>query len=175
MSPRPPAEHSLRHPQHPDELLNYRLRRLYALSGAPILRLLEGGYGISRREWRLISLLAANCAASPSMLAEQAQLDRPRTSRALSALCSKGLVARVVQAGDRRRARVALTAAGQAMAAELFPQVAALNRAVVAALDDAAVQALDDALTAMTAQAERVNAEQVQHLHADRWAGGRRG
>jgi DNA-binding MarR family transcriptional regulator len=169
-----PGASSLRQPQHPDELLNYRLRRLYALSGAPVLRLLEGGYGIARREWRLISMLAANGASSPSTLAEQAQLDRPRTSRALSRLCRKGLVARVVQPGDRRRAQVALTPAGQAMVAELFPQVAALNRAVVAALDDAAVQALDAALTALTAQAERINAEQIQHLGADRRAGSAR-
>jgi hypothetical protein len=50
---------SLRQPRQLDELLNYRLLRLFAVSGAPVVRLLEGRYGISRREWRLIALLAA--------------------------------------------------------------------------------------------------------------------
>ena len=50
----------LRDPQTLDDLLNYRLLRLYAQSGAPVIRLLEGRYGISRREWRLLALLAAH-------------------------------------------------------------------------------------------------------------------
>lgn len=166
--------HPLREPRTLDELLNYRLLRLFASGGAPVVRLLEGRYGIARREWRLLALLAAHGAQSPSGLAALAQLDRPRTSRALQVLVAKGLAERHAAAGDARRAQVALTERGLALHAEVFPQVAAINRALVSVLDDAAVGALDAALTALTAQAERQNRELARDVRADRRAGGSR-
>ena len=60
---------SLRHPARLDELLNYRLQRLHAASGAPVVRLLEGRFGITRREWRLLGTLADRGPTSPSQLA----------------------------------------------------------------------------------------------------------
>jgi DNA-binding MarR family transcriptional regulator len=164
----------LRHPTRLEELLNFRLLRLHAASGAPVVRLLEGRYGIARREWRLLALLARDGAMSPSALAEHAQLDRPRTSRALGSLVAKGLVGRVAEPGDRRRARVALTPAGHRLFEEVFPQVASINTRMLEALDDAAVAALDDALSRLTAQARRLNAELAQDVRADRRAGGSR-
>ncbi|WP_233258882.1 MarR family winged helix-turn-helix transcriptional regulator [Rubrivivax albus] len=165
---------SLRHPRSLDDLLNYRLLQLHALSGAPVIRLLEGRYGIARREWRLIGLLAARGELSPSALADEAQLDRPRTSRAIGALVAKGLLARVPLPGDARQARVALTAAGRQLHDELFPQVAAINQAVLQAVDDRAIGQLDQLLTALTARARTLNAELVQDVRADRRAGGSR-
>ncbi|WP_326543563.1 MarR family winged helix-turn-helix transcriptional regulator [Pseudorhodoferax sp.] len=165
---------SLRTPRTLDDLLNYRLLRLFSVSGAPVIRLLEGRHGIARREWRLLALLAARGMLSPSALAEQAALDRPRTSRALGSLVAKGLVQRVPQPGDARRAQVTLTDAGRALHDEVFPQVAALNRDVVAALDDSAVQALDRALELLTARAQTLNAERMRDVRADRRAGGSR-
>lgn len=165
---------TLTQPRALDDLLNYRLLKLYALSGAPVIRLLEGRYGIARREWRLIALLASRGPLSPSALAEEAQLDRPRTSRAIGTLKLKGLLERAPQPGDHRRAQVALTARGRALVEEIFPQVAAINAAVVSALDPAAVLALDQALNTLTAQARRLNRELVQDVRANRRAGGSR-
>ena len=163
---------SLRHPTDLDELLNYRLLKLFAVSGAPVIRLLEGRYGIARREWRLLAQLAHGGPMSPSVLAERANLDRPRTSRAVGVLVAKRLVEREVQPGDARRARVALSAEGRALYDEIFPQVAALNASVVAALDDATVHALDTALHLLTERALSVNAEAVRDVQADRHRGG---
>lgn len=165
---------SLRHPSQLDELLNYRLLRLQAVSGAPVIRLLEGRYGIARREWRLIALLATRGAMSPSDLAGHLQLDRPRTSRAIGSLLGKQLVAREPQPGDARRAQVALTPAGHALYAQVFPRVAEINAQVVAVLDDAAVHLLDDALTRLTERATELNQTLVQDVQANRRAGGSR-
>lgn len=165
---------SLSDPRSIDELLNYRLLKLFAVSGAPVIRLLEGRYGIARREWRLIGLLAARGPLSPSALADEAALDRPRTSRAIGSLAAKGLLRREPLPGDHRRARVALTPAGQALHDELLPQIAALNRRVVAALSPADCALLDQALRTLTAAAHRVNAEAVRDVRADRRAGGSR-
>jgi DNA-binding MarR family transcriptional regulator len=164
----------LRAPRTLDDLLNYRLLRLFALGGAPVVRLLEGRYGIARREWRVLALLAAHGGMSPSELADRAHLDRPRTSRALAALVAKGLVLRAVVARDARRARVDLTDRGHALYAELFPQIAAINERLVSVLDDDAVRALDDALARLTAHAARQNDVLARDVSADRRAGGSR-
>jgi DNA-binding MarR family transcriptional regulator len=161
----------LRQPRHIDELLNYRLLRLYALSGAPVIRLLEGRYGISRREWRLLALLALHGELSPSALAEHAHLDRPRASRGVQVLVDKQLARRMALAGDARRARVSLTAAGQTLYDELFPQIAAINQQVISVLGDDVVATLDTALAQLTTHAEAVNQQVLRDLRADRQAG----
>ncbi len=162
---------SLQSPKHLDELLNYRLLRLYAVSGAPVIRLLEGRYGISRREWRLLALLAVHGELSPSGLAALAHLDRPRATRGVQALEAKQLVQRMPEPGHAGRQRLALSASGQRLYDELFPQIAAINRRVMAALDEPLARALDEALTRLTAEAERLNGEVLRELRADRRAG----
>ncbi len=147
---------------------------MLALGGAPVIRLLEGRYGIARREWRLLAVLATRGALSPSALATQAHLDRPRTSRAISSMVEKGLLQRVPQPGDHRRAQVTLSAQGRQLFDEIFPQVAALNAELVAELGDELLQSLDTALTVLTKRAARLNAERVQDVHANRRAGGSR-
>lgn len=148
---------TLTDPAHLGELLNYRLMRLFSLSGTPVVRLCQQRYGISRREWRIVALLAARGPLSPSALAEEGDLDRARTSRAIGSLVDKQLVERRAQPGDARRAVVALSAAGQRLYDDLFPQVAAINREVVSALDPALVAALDEALRRLTEHAVALN------------------
>ncbi|MBX3607319.1 MAG: MarR family transcriptional regulator [Piscinibacter sp.] len=164
----------LRQPQGLDDLLNYRLLRLFAVSGAPVIRLCEGRYGIARREWRLLALLAAHGPLSPSELADRGDLDRARTSRAIGSLVTKRLALRVARPGDARRAVVTLTDEGRALYDELFPQVAAINRAVLAALDDPLLAALDEALQRLTAHAAQLNQQLVPDAQADRHRGGSR-
>lgn len=165
---------SLRHPTTLDELLNYRLVKLLGFSGAPVVRLLEGRYGIARREWRLLAALATLGPMSPSGLAQEIQLDRPRTSRALGGLVEKGLVERARMPGDRRRATVRLTAAGEALHREIFPQVSAFNTQIMAVLDDHAAAALDEALQLLSRHARDVNRLAFVDVHATRRVGGAR-
>lgn len=119
-----------------DDLLLYRLYRLSSVAGAMIVRLCEGGYGITRREWRILALLHGHDGLPPSALAEKVQLDRARTSRAISALVQKKLIVRTLAVADRRGARLALTAAGEDMFAQLMPQVQEINRSILSVLSD---------------------------------------
>ena len=164
----------LRRPRDLDDLLNYRLMRLVALSGAPVVRLLEGRYGIARREWRLLAVLAAHGALAPSGLAARADLDRARTSRAIGTLAGKQLLERSTQPGDRRRAVVRLTDAGRKLYDELFPQIAEINRRVLERLDDALLEGLDAAMAQLTRDAAVVNREVALDVRADRRLGGTR-
>lgn len=162
----------LRHPQALGDLLIYRLGRLYATAGAMTLRVCEGEFGIPRREWRLLAVLGEAGELQPSELATRAELDRARTSRALTALQAKGLVERHVVASDRRLARVRLTDAGRSLHARLLPRVAAINGAILGPLDDDRVAALDDLLATLQRQANQLLQDNVWPK-ADRRRGGR--
>jgi DNA-binding MarR family transcriptional regulator len=154
-----------------DDLLLYRLSRLLSVAGGMVIRLCEGRFGITRREWRLIATLASRGALGSSQLAEHAQLDRARTSKAVGSLVAKGLVSRTQPGGDRRHVLLRLTDEGAALYAELFPLVAAINAQLMSALDERAAAQLDASLSRLQAQAEAVAAEAVLPK-ADR---GRRG
>ncbi|MES2383803.1 MAG: MarR family transcriptional regulator [Pseudomonadota bacterium] len=127
----------LAQPEILDDLLLYRLSRLQAAAGGVVVRYCEGRFGITRREWRVLAVLAARGPLGSSALAEQAHLDRPRTSKALTALAGKKLVSRTSRAGDARQIQLALTPAGIALHSELFPLVSRINREVLAALTPA--------------------------------------
>jgi DNA-binding MarR family transcriptional regulator len=165
---------SIAEPRTVDDLLNYRLSRLFASSGAMVIRLCEGRYGITRREWRLIALLAAHGAMSPSELAERAHLERPRTSRHITELARRKLIVRLPDAQDRRRAEVDLTEQGRKLYDELFPQSVRFNCEVVAALTPSELRAFEEALAKLTVNAERIAAGKPVAEKADRRHGGAR-
>ena len=159
-------------PRRPlDDLLLYRLSRLLAVGGSMVIRLCEGRFGITRREWRLIATLASRGELSSSQLAGHAQLDRARTSKAVGSMQAKGLLSRTRPAGDRRQVLLGLTERGQALYDELYPLVSRINAELMAALDADSAVRLDDALRRLQAQAERMAGEAVLPK-ADR---GRRG
>lgn len=143
-------------PKGLDDLLLYRFSRVSATAGAMIVRLCEGRFGITWREWRMVLMLAEAGALQPSALAAQVQLDRARTSRAITSLLAKGLLVRTVQADDQRRATVALTAAGQGLHDALFPLVAEINRQLLAPLQAAEVLVLDGLLQRIQQASEQV-------------------
>ena len=139
-----------------DDLLLYRLSRLVAVGGSVVVRLCEGVYGITRREWRVLALLARDEGLLSSQLADRAQLDRARTSRAITSLVAKKLAARQVGPGDRRQARIVLTAAGRALYQEMFPRVLEINRELLDALQPAKAAALDQVLDRLQARADAI-------------------
>lgn len=165
---------SFAEPASVEDLLNYRLNRLLASSGAMVTRLCEGRYGITRREWRLICILAIHGALSPSELAQRAHLERARVSRHISALIAKKLISRLDVPGDGRRALVQLEAAGASLHAKLFPQSMQLNNLILHALSPVELTAFDAALSRLTEAAEKLNSSHPFTEKADRRHGGSR-
>lgn len=108
-------------PEVLDDLLLYRLSRLQATAGGMVVRYCEGQFSITRREWRILAVLASRGPMGSSALAEHAHLDRPRTSKAVTTLTGKKLISRTSRAGDARQIQLALTPAGVALHGELFP------------------------------------------------------
>jgi DNA-binding MarR family transcriptional regulator len=169
----PVAESRLVRPAKLEDLLLFRLSRLLAIGGAPVIRLCEGRYGITRREWRVLALLAREDNLLSSELAHRAQLDRARTSKAITSLVAKQLVRRETRPGDRRQAWLALTADGRALFKALFPQVLGIHHDLLKVLQADEMAQLDDMLDRMQARAD-VLAEQAALPKADRRRGGAR-
>lgn len=169
--PNPPSGATLARPGDITDLLNYRLARLVAASGAAVIRLCEGKYGISRREWHMLGLLAAHGAQSPSELADKCHLDRARVSRAITLMSGKGLVRRRGVANDQRRASIELTALGTTLHRTLFADIAAINARLVAGLTPERLAMLDGLLDDLTREAQRVNREFATEISASRWRG----
>lgn len=166
--------HPLLDPSSLDDLFMYRLTRLLAVAGAPVVRLCEGRFNITRREWRLIAALAQRGPMLSSALADHIHLERGRTSKAVSDLVGKGLIVRTHRPGDRRKVELALTDAARAIYDALFPEVIELNRALLAGLSSAEVEALDGLLARLQQRAD-ANLASATLPKADRQRGRRKG
>lgn len=163
----------LLHPASLDDVLLYRISRLLSTAGSIVIRLCEGGFGITRREWRLIALLAQEDGVLSSQLADRAQLDRARTSRAVTSLVDKKLIRRTPGPSDRREVRLALTDSGRALYQQLFPLVLDVNRELLGPLTAAQAKAIDRGLDELQSRAEAMVREHPELPKADRRRGGR--
>ncbi|RLJ51981.1 DNA-binding MarR family transcriptional regulator [Litoreibacter meonggei] len=93
-------------------------------------------YGLSREEWRLLLLLAEAQQLSSHELAQRTTLDKVQISRASKRLEDKNLITREISQVDKRLRVYACTQTGQALFAEVFPQVDAQANVVLAKLSE---------------------------------------
>jgi DNA-binding MarR family transcriptional regulator len=144
-------------PQQQDDLLLYRLYRIHATAGPLVVRMCERDYGITRREWRVLSCLADVEGVLSSELAMRTLLDRARTSRAITSLTDKGLVRREPKPSDRREVHVFLTEEGWRVHGEVFPRIAAIQRDLLSPFSDEERQQFSDHLARLQVSASRLN------------------
>jgi DNA-binding MarR family transcriptional regulator len=147
-----------------DDLLFYRLSRVAATAGSMVIRLCEGQYGITRREWRLLGRLVMHDKLTPTALADKAQLDKAQTSKAITSLVKKNLVERHAKTSDRRYAELCLTDAGRALYVELMPQVRQLNLQLLDVLQADEVELLDGLLDRLQSRAQTLVAQHHDEL-----------
>lgn len=128
------------------DLFLFRLNRLAATAGRPLIRLCEGKYGITRREWRLIVILSQDGPQLSTALAHRASIEPARTSRAITELEDEGLAFRMRRPNDRRFVEIHLTPEGQRPYESLFPTVEAINAQLLAGLSESQRTMLADLL-----------------------------
>lgn len=173
MAPPPAAAPSrLSRPRGLADMLLYRINQLRAVGGGMVLRYCEGQFGVTRREWVVLALLASAGPASPTSLAARAALPKSAMSKALVALQRKGLVTREVRSGDRRYAELALTPAGEQLHARILPVVDGINRQLMAPLTEAEIAVLDGLLARMQERANEMAQTMPVLPLADRRRGG---
>lgn len=141
------------------QMLLFRLGRYLGTAGALAVRMCEAHFGITRRQWVVMATVADHEGLLSSELAERVQLDRSRTSRALTGLEVKGWVQRTPLPGDHRRVAVSLTEQGRRMYEVIMPRMAQIHLDLVAVLDDEEVRQLDALLARLHGQARALEHE----------------
>lgn len=129
--------------QRSKDLFLFRLNKLSAVTGRPLIRLCEGKYSITRREWRLIVVLAQEGALLSTELARMASIEPARTSRAVTILVTHGLAERVPRPNDRRCVEIHLTDSGHQIFQDLYPVVEQLNAKLLSVLSTAEREQLE--------------------------------
>ena len=168
MTPREPIEHPLA------EMLMYRLYQAWSQSNPVFVRLCEGRFGITRREWRLLACAVEGGIMTSAELAAAAKLDLARTSRTLGALCEKGWLRRLPDSADRRVVRIVATEHGLNRYRALLPEVLHLNDLLVQDLDAAEVAQLRDLLARIEQRGRRMAQDNIVAEKASRREGGTR-
>lgn len=90
------------------------------------------GAGVSVAEWRILACLVGGEPVPVGLLAQWVLAPQPTVTRQLDRMQRKGLVQRSGHDSDRRLTLAAITAKGQALAAELVQQARAHERRVLA-------------------------------------------
>jgi DNA-binding MarR family transcriptional regulator len=150
----PAAAPRLSQPRGLGDMLLYRLNRLRAVGGGMVLRYCEGEFGVTRREWVVLALLAGSGTVCSSALAAQAHLDKSATSKAVMALLKKGLISRSMRRGDRRYTELALTAEGRELYGRILPVVEGINRQLMSDLSEEEIRLLDGLLDRLQRSAD---------------------
>lgn len=99
-------------------------------------------HGLSYQQFWLLVALHERRARSQAELAERLHADAPTVSRVLAALVRRRLVRVEQDPADRRRARLALTRAGEDLGRELAAIAGEIRAAVVDGLSSAELEAL---------------------------------
>ncbi|MBV8248049.1 MAG: MarR family transcriptional regulator [Comamonas sp.] len=141
-------------------MLLFRINRFFGVAGGVAMRMCEARFGLTRREWGVMATVATHEGLLSSELAEKAQLDRARTSRALSGLEGKGWVLRRPLEGDRRRVAIHLTEEGRRMYALILPEMARIHADLVSALSDEELALFDGLLAKLQAHAATLEQQQ---------------
>src|SRR3546814_13806321 len=102
-------------PVHLAEMPMYCLYQAWSQASPVFVRLCEGRFGITRREWRLLAAAVEYGPLTSAELAATARLDLVRTSRALGPLCAKGWADRMRDTRDQRITNVMATESRRAL------------------------------------------------------------
>jgi DNA-binding MarR family transcriptional regulator len=139
----------------------YRFNRIADALAQQTLLHARREFGLNLAEYRIVSVLSQSNAFSIREIAEHTHLDKAHATRALTDLIERGLVTRVIDPQDRRLRVVRLTAAGQAVANASMPFTLERQAGLEGCLTAVELRAFDKALSLMTAEAERMLAEEM--------------
>lgn len=134
-------------------MMMFQLYRAWSAGNPIFIRLCEGRFNITRREWRILAIACMHPALTGTALAEAAALDTARCSRAVSTLCEKGLLKRTRDTKDTRVVHVSVTELGMQRYKEVMPIVASLNEEIFQDLSAAEMVALSSMLDRISSRA----------------------
>jgi DNA-binding MarR family transcriptional regulator len=114
-TPAPAGEFAL------EAFLPYRLSVLSNTVSDAIARLYRDRFGLTIAEWRCMAVLGRFAPVPARDVARATAMDKVQVSRAIAALRKRGLALQATDTQDRRRSKLALSAAGRRMHDEIVP------------------------------------------------------
>ncbi len=136
-----------------DQYLPYRLSVASNQVSRRIARAYETRFGLKVPEWRLVAVLANDGEMTQLELVTRTAMDKVTVSRAAQALVARGLAAQRADPADGRSRRIALTAEGLELHAEVAPAALALERELLTCFTDEEVKAFKALLERIEAAA----------------------
>lgn len=134
----------------------YRFSILAALSTRAIAGMLAKKFGVTVAGWRALSVIGAFEPVSSGNVAHRSSMDADKVTRAVDRLVGLGLVARKVDAEDRRRVVLTLTARGRRVHDEIDRQRRDMDVEFLSVLSEAERKSLFAALDKLELQARRI-------------------
>ena len=113
-----------------EHFLPYRLSVLSNRISDAIAREYSQRFALGVTEWRVMAVLGRWPGLTASQVAQRTAMDKVAVSRAVARLLEAGRISRVADAGDRRRALLHLSPAGQAIHDQVVPQARAFEHRV---------------------------------------------
>ena len=136
-----------------DDSIFFKLVRVVNLTARPFAESIARANRITLNEWRVMLVLASHPGAAAQEVALHTGLDKMTVSRALAGLARHGRLVRKIDAADKRRSCLWLSAAGQrvyekigiggkAREAQLFSEVGRGDREHLARTLDTLIETL---------------------------------
>jgi DNA-binding MarR family transcriptional regulator len=139
--------------------LEHRLAYRFSILAAQSTRCLGDLYrklGLTVGGWRTLSLIGRYEPIYPSSIAERTSVDADKVTRAVDRLVAKGLVARKVDAEDRRRIVLTLTARGRRVHSEIDQVRRQVEEKFLSVLSPEEMARFNATLDKLEAQANRI-------------------
>ncbi|MBI1244444.1 MAG: MarR family transcriptional regulator [Alphaproteobacteria bacterium] len=136
-----------------EAFLPYRLSVLSNTVSDAIAALYRSRFGLTMTEWRCIAILFRFAPVSAREVAQRGAMDKVQVSRAIATLVEKGLALQTTDRTDRRRSKLALSAAGRRLHDEILPLARGVEARLLATLDAHERASLDAALERLAAAA----------------------
>lgn len=126
-----------------ENFLPYRLSILAQVVSEALHALYSDRFGLTVTQWRVMAALGRFAPLTASEVGQRIVMDKVAVSRAVTALLRRGLVERVTDRADRRRASLRLSARGKALHSRIVPIALDYEKRLVAALDAGERRRLD--------------------------------
>ena len=120
-----------------DDSIFFKLVRVVNLTARPFSESIGRSYHLSLNEWRILLVLANHPRVAASEVAALTGLDKMTVSRAIAALERRGRVVRKVDATDRRRMLLRLSAVGERLYERIGLPAKARERSLFRGIGDA--------------------------------------
>ncbi|HEX7115743.1 MAG TPA: MarR family winged helix-turn-helix transcriptional regulator [Steroidobacter sp.] len=143
---------------HLEHFVPYRLSVLTNIISMSIAGTYEREFGLTIPEWRVIAVLARYPNLSAVEVAQRTAMDKVAVSRAVQRLLASRRLLRTYDAGDRRRSRLRLSPAGEAVYMRIAPLALGYERRLLEALSPSERRTLDSLIDRLTERAREMAA-----------------